>query len=837
MKNEKKFKTKPDISKKHFEGSSSVWRKLTFNRQNQSSSAVLKLEYSFDNVYSLEPYINYVKGQFRNVVDTNPKKQRAVFCPLYQQQNSIRFELFCAKDFSEQFLSYLNHNDAILFYGIEGIGCSTILKILCNRILFDQSEILGELREYIPVYIHADRLYYERRRGLSVDKCINNVLNNGSLEAIDFDVNKIFEVTDRLLIILDDLNDEKDEAIFKWLSESLNREKVKLIVTTTNSRVRTKFEKYLPETLGVGFNFATIYLPIMDSNLFFDSQDLAPFDLLKAVPYYRKMIQSCKVKEKEFDETRISSVTSLIGLYVPKDAHAKGAELTERLINFNINSIDDIPERLKDFIVQEGRYFEFENKILNCFFIAYKYYDLLVNNICSIKPNERKAYLDRFIRNFINYTDQIIDKELIHKYAISLIIDPHSLSLTDEDKNYLIQLYSKILPRVLIESLRWNKNGKNYLFTALIGIYDVVKVTTARADIDTIEAELMLYQVGLEKMPFLEKKVKNAQSYILPANNMWITLNISGKEVEVSKFPVTVCEFSCFVNSGYFCEKSQCNPVETFGFSKYEVWDQIWGGYNVDKVKDFMRSKWTLIRSKMDNNAVLTKLCSIFDSEQIKQLYLFKELYEVSDVSATEIKNELEKLYSVDALQYPMKWDDPSYNNPYYPVIGINYYEAMAYCKWLSIIYNSGDHPVNGYVYRLLDKDEWLKMAEIVRDPKETEIICHKANKDDNLRIVFMDAFRDCTIGNDRLEIANNGMPYQVYGNIFELVNSKFSEISYATKDGDKEDYSHYYCFGGSYLQKFQYAYDLTLKKPYKGQSSAFQRNIDIGFRLCRVKK
>ena len=128
-------------------------------------------------------------------------------------------------------------------------------------------------------------------------------------------------------------------------------------------------------------------------------------------------------------------------------------------------------------------------------------------------------------------------------------------------------------------------------------------------------------------------------------------------------------------------------------------------------------------------------------------------------------------------------------------------------------------------------------MAEIVREPKETEIICHKANKDDNLRIVFMDAFRDCTIGNDRLEIANNGMPYQVYGNIFELVNSKFSEISYATKDGDKEDYSHYYCFGGSYLQKFQYAYDLALKKPYKGQSSAFQRNIDIGFRLCRVKK
>ncbi len=51
----------------------------------------------------------------------------------------------------------------------------------------------------------------------------------------------------------------------------------------------------------------------------------------------------------------------------------------------------------------------------------------------------------------------------------------------------------------------------------------------------------------------------------------------------------------------------------------------------------------------------------------------------------------------------PFFWDDPTWNAPNLPVVGVTWYEAEAYCKWLSAM--------TGERYRLPAEAEWEKAA------------------------------------------------------------------------------------------------------------------------------
>ncbi len=156
----------------------------------------------------------------------------------------------------------------------------------------------------------------------------------------------------------------------------------------------------------------------------------------------------------------------------------------------------------------------------------------------------------------------------------------------------------------------------------------------------------------------------------------------------IGKFPVTNAEYSLFIQAG--------------GYERERWWvsDAARKWLSGEGVALSQRRKITYIRSLMKQRM---RTHRDEDSKRMTPVHWHQNLAMV-DQSDQDFEKWLDDTFPLDRkIREPLLWNDPSFSSPAQPVVGICWYEARAYCAWLSA--------QNGMVIRLPTEVEWEAAA------------------------------------------------------------------------------------------------------------------------------
>jgi formylglycine-generating enzyme required for sulfatase activity len=92
------------------------------------------------------------------------------------------------------------------------------------------------------------------------------------------------------------------------------------------------------------------------------------------------------------------------------------------------------------------------------------------------------------------------------------------------------------------------------------------------------------------------------------------------------------------------------------------------------------------------------------DPSASKEIAGWRALISESDERAIA---ELEEYYARRSRERPAFWEDERYGQPNHPVVGLTWYEAMAYCSWLTVQLRLVDRLPDDHVVRLATEAEW----------------------------------------------------------------------------------------------------------------------------------
>lgn len=263
--------------------------------------------------------------------------------------------------------------------------------------------------------------------------------------------------------------------------------------------------------------------------------------------------------------------------------------------------------------------------------------------------------------------------------------------------------------------------------------------------------------------------------------------------LKVGIYPVTNLEYSYFIKEDGYTNKEYWENEGASKWLDFEI--------RVKSICDF----WYKIQDKLNNDSnKFIRFCldNKFDKELIAHLSFFKA------IPKKEFELMIKDLYSEEKNNKPLMWDNPTYNNPSQPVIGVSIYEALAYCCWLSKKTNKR--------YRLLTQNEWEKIAGasdktyVYGNTLKTSV---SNTSESGLKKIL-------PVGICRHNVSRDGI-FDLTGNIFEWTSTIY-------KNETDNMFNQYICKGGSWIQDASRA-----KSTYIGRGMGWVRNLDLGFRVC----
>lgn len=161
------------------------------------------------------------------------------------------------------------------------------------------------------------------------------------------------------------------------------------------------------------------------------------------------------------------------------------------------------------------------------------------------------------------------------------------------------------------------------------------------------------------------------------------------KAFAIGKWSVTNAEYACFMDAGGYKDEKWWKTDLAKRWLKGE---EVTGGQS----KTWFDT-WKFLHASSDWKEILERAGATYSPDQIKALEY------VSGLDEEGLNKWLSKSFSNKSRERPQWWYDSDRNNPSQPVVGITWFEAKAYCEWLSTI--------TGKVYRLPSEAEWEAVA------------------------------------------------------------------------------------------------------------------------------